>query len=153
MPYETTTFLTNIRRTVKLYDSMLRPVCDQYNLSSMEVTIISFLYNNPSKDTAADIVELRMLSKGNVSKAVENLIQKSLLQRQQDREDRRKIHLSLTPAAKPVTQKIERVKQTFRKQVFRGFSAEEQALFIQLNNRIAENAKIEIERGESFDER
>ena len=45
----------------------------------------------------ADIVELRMLLKGNVSQAVESLIQKSLLKREQNKEDRRKIHLSLTP--------------------------------------------------------
>ena len=41
----------------------------------MEADIISFLKNNPGKDTAADIVELRMLSKGAVSKTVEALIQ------------------------------------------------------------------------------
>ena len=71
---------------------MLKDICNNYQLTIIEATIISFLYNNPGKDTAADIVELRMLSKGNVSQAVESLIQKSLLKREQDKEDRRKIH-------------------------------------------------------------
>lgn len=68
-----TTLLTNIRRIVKLYDGMLKTVCDHYHLIPIEASIISFLYNNPGKDTAADIVQLRMLSKSNVSQAVESL--------------------------------------------------------------------------------
>lgn len=69
-------FLVNIRRIIKLHETMLKQICQDYHLSLIEATIISFLYNNPGKDTAADIVELRMLSKGNVSQAVESLIQK-----------------------------------------------------------------------------
>lgn len=92
-------FLTNFRRTIKLYDSMLKPVCDRYLLTQLEATIISFLHNNPGRDTAADIVELRMLSKGNVSQSVESLGQRKLIIRQQDSADRRKIHLALTEEA------------------------------------------------------
>ena len=55
---------------------MLKAICEEYRLTLIEATIISFLHNNPAKNTAADIVELRMLSKGNVSQAVESLIQK-----------------------------------------------------------------------------
>ena len=145
---QATALLTNIRRIIKLYDSLLKPVCAQYKLAPIEATIISFLYNNPGKDTAADIVELRMLSKGNVSQAVEGLIQRSLLRRQPDARDRRKIHLSLTPEAGPITEEIERVRERFRQQVFRGFSEEERALFAGFNDRIAENTTIETESGE-----
>ncbi len=140
--------LTNIRRIIKLHESMLKDICGEYRLTLIEATIISFLYNNPSRDTAGDIVELRMLSKGNVSQAVEALIQKSLLKRRQDTEDRRKIHLSLTEAAAPITQEIEQIQIKFRNQVFQGFSEEERELFAQFNQRIAENTKIEAERGE-----
>ncbi len=139
--HQITALLTNIRRVVKLYDSKLKPVCGQYGLAPIEATIISFLYNNPGIDTAADISDLRMLSKSNVSNAVENLIQKSLLQRRRDTEDRRVIHLSLTADAKPITQEIEKVRASFRKQIFQDFTPEEEALFIQMHNRLAENTK------------
>lgn len=145
--YCANTLLANIRRVVKLYDSMLRLVCDQYGLVPIEATIISFLFNNPGKDTAADISELRMLSKSNVSHAVENLIQKSLLQRRQDTADRRRIHLSLTPEARPITQAIERVRDGFLDQIFRGFTEEEKRQFARFNERIAENTKMAAERG------
>lgn len=139
------TLLPNIRRIIKLYDNMLKPVCDRYGLVPIEATIISFLFNNPGRDTAADIVELRMLSKSNVSQAVESLIQKSLLQRRRDKEDRRRIHLLLTPESKPITQEIECVRGGFRKQIFRGFTEEEERQFALFNERIAENTKNVLE--------
>ncbi len=146
--HRTNILLANIRRIVKLYDSMLKPVCERYALALIEATIISFLYNNPGRDTAADIVEYRMLSKGNVSQAVESLIQKGLLQRCQDTRDRRRIHLSLTGKARPITDEIERVRQIFQDQIFRDFSEEEERQFARYNERIAENIKKAAEGDE-----
>lgn len=71
-----TDFLAHIRLTMKLQEQMLKNICETWQLTITEGKVISFLYNNPGKDTAADITELRMLSKGNVSQAVESLIQK-----------------------------------------------------------------------------
>ena len=53
-----------LRSLFRLYDKMLKKVCTEHDLTVIEADIISFLQNNPGKDTAADIVELRGLSKG-----------------------------------------------------------------------------------------
>lgn len=143
-----TDFLTNIRRIIKLHESMLKGICETYRLSLIEATIISFLYNNPGKDTAADIVELRMLSKGNVSQAVESLMQKSFLQRRQDTEDRRKIHLSLTQAAQPITASLKELFQQFHEELFFGLSNEELELFDRINEQIIVNTQNAIARRE-----
>ena len=143
-----TDFLTKIRRIIKLHESMLKGICETYRLSLIEATIISFLYNNPGKDTAADIVELRMLSKGNVSQAVESLMQKSLLQRRQDTEDRRKIHLSLTQAAQPITASLKELFQQFHEELFFGLSKEELELFDRVNEQIIVNTQNAIARRE-----
>ena len=143
-----TDFLTNIRQIIKLHESMLKGICETYRLSLIEATIISFLYNNPGKDTAADIVELRMLSKGNVSQAVESLMQKSLLQRRQDTEDRRKIHLSLTQAAQPITASLKELFQQFHEELFFGLSKEELELFDRVNEQIIVNTQNAIARRE-----
>ena len=137
--YQSNALLANIRRMIKLYDSMLKPVCSRYGLVPIEATIISFLFNHPGRDTAADIVELRMLSKSNVSQAVESLIQKSLLQRRQDTADRRRIHLLLTAEAAPITAEIEKVRASFHKKIFRGFTEEEQKEGEALIRRLNEN--------------
>ena len=125
----TTNFLTNFRRTIKLYDTMLKEICGAYHLTMIEANIISFLYNNPGKDTAGDIVELRMLSKGNVSTAVEALIQKHLIEREQDKTDRRRIHLYLLPAAEPITNRISEIREQFSEEILFGFSEEERKQF------------------------
>jgi DNA-binding MarR family transcriptional regulator len=144
----TTEYLTTIRRIIRQHDNLLKPVSERYGLTAAEMTVISFLHNNPGKDTAADIVELRMLSKGNVSKAVESLIQKSLLRREPDGEDRRKIHLSLLPAAGPITAEIETARETFREKLFQRFSPEERELFDAFNRRLMENIQSIGERGD-----
>lgn len=146
---ETTDYLINIRRIIKLHESMLKDICVQYHLSLIEANIISFLHNNPGKDTAGDIVELRMLSKGNVSQAVELLIQKSLLQRTPDAADRRKIHLSLLPSALPITEAVDAIREQYYDEIFYGFTEEEYMYFQKLNQRIMVNTENAVKRRES----
>ena len=142
----TTDFLMNLRRVMKLQESMLKEICGKYHLSLIEATIISFLYNNPQKDTAADIVELRMLSKGNVSQAVEGLIQKGLLRRENDPADRRKYHLSLTAGAKPITDSVEHQLSKFYEEVFEGISEQEREQYYRIQERITCNTKNAMAR-------
>lgn len=127
------------RKSIRLYEEMLKSVCRQYHLTGIEADIISFLQHNPGKDTAMDIVELRMLSKGAVSKAVESLIQKGVLRRHPDGLDRRKIHLELLREADPILESIEEAQQSFRKMIFKGFTESELELYQKFNARIYEN--------------
>lgn len=142
----TTDFLMTVQGMAKLHDGMIKRICSQYRLTLIEGKIISFLHNNPGKDTAGDIVDLRKLSKGNVSLAVESLIQKGLLEREQDHKDRRKIHLSLLPASKPITDLIEKAQNEFEEELFRGFSEEDRRLYVELNDRMVENTKNAMKR-------
>lgn len=138
--------LLNFRRIMKLHEGILKKVCEEYQLTLTEASIICFLKNNPTLDTAGDIVEIRMLSKGNVSQAVESLIQKSLLQRTPDTDDRRKIHLSLLPTALPISNSIDAMQEEFIKELFQGFTEEEYQLYVQLNERFIENTKTALAR-------
>lgn len=143
---KTTELLMGFRSLLRLYDKMLKKVCREHDLSVIEADVVSFLQNNPGKDTAVDIVELRMLSKGAVSKAVESLIQKSLLERIPDREDRRRIHLKLKPEAADLTESIEDVRREFVDTVLEGFTKEELDTHRQFFDRIFENAQRAVER-------
>ena len=143
---QVTDFLVSIRQVMKLHEGMLKSICEAYRLTLAEANVISFLHNNPGRDTAVDIVELRMLSKGKVSQAVEGLIQKSLLQRKPDTADRRKIHLLLQPSAAPITAEIDVCRRQFYKEVFRGFSEEEWGLYQAFSRRMMENTQAAIKR-------
>lgn len=137
----TTEVLLGIRRIIKFYESLIKEVAEAYGLTQIEADIIGFLANNPGKDTAKDIVELRMLQKSNVSLAVESLIQKGLLTRRTSLEDRRKIHLSLTEQADDITAAIRKVRETFQERLFQGFAQEEYQLYISLVERIIQNTE------------
>ena len=93
-----------------------------------------------------DIVELRGLSKGAVSKAVESLIRKSFLERIPDTEDRRRIHLKLKPEAEPVTEMIDEVKEEFLNTVLGGFTSEELEAHSRFFQRVFDNTRRELER-------
>lgn len=143
-----TDFLTNIQKICRLHESMLKEVCEEHRLTLIEAKIISFLHNNPGKDTAADIVELRMLQKGNVSQAVETLVQKSLLQRRADETDRRKIHLLLTEQAEPVVKSIDFLWGQFQTEIFGGLSAAEREMLDGITEKIKQNVQNTMERRE-----
>lgn len=141
----TTEWFTGLQNLFRLYDKLLKKVCMKYDLSLIEADVISFLRNNPQKDTAADIVELRMLSKGAVSKAVEVLVQRSLLERIPDGKDRRKIHLRLKREAGPIAENIDEVREEFLDTILEGFSKEEVEMQVRLNQRLFENTMRAME--------
>ena len=132
-------FLSGFRRAIKSYDRCLEDIRQRYGLSQTEVTIISFLHNHPGRDSARDIVELRMLQKGNVSAGVESLMAKGLLSRTQDCGDRRRHHLRLREEAAPIVLEIEGVKERFYRALFDGFTAEELRQYADMSRRLQKN--------------
>ena len=136
-----TEFLRFMRFITKSHEECIQTICKEYQLTMMEATIITFLRNNPGVDTAADITELRMLSKGQVSQAVESLVQKGLVARQPDSSDRRRIHLMLCEKSIPVTDSIDAIQREYLAGVFDGFSEEELECFTGFNERIMANVR------------
>lgn len=130
-----------VRRLLKLYDAELDEIRRNYGLSRIEITIVGFLHNNPGRDIAAEIAEIRMLPKGHVSKGIDRLIQNGLIQRSRDEKDRRKIHLSLSEAAAPVVREIEEADRRFEEILYRGISEEELCMYRSVYRRIMENAE------------
>ena len=139
--------LLSIRRLVKLYDRYMEETRSHHGLSQLEITIISFLHNNPGRDTARDICETRMLPKGNVSQGVDSLMQKELLVRTVDSVDRRRMHLALTEKAKPIVEDVERAKEAFYRRNFACFTAEELRFYADMSARIAGNILRDLEEG------
>ena len=139
--------ISDVRKIIKLYNQMLDAVCQSNQLSKTEVAVINFLQHNPQKDTAADIVETHLIGKSQVSVAVELLIQKGLLERTPDTTDRRRIHLSLLPAAKSVTEAIHTVRCQFEEVILNGFSGEERQLYEEFSNRLLQNVEAALNRG------
>ena len=138
--------LITIRQIMKFYEQCQEPVRQRYQLSRLEILIMSFLHNNPGHDTVGEIADMRMLSKGNVSRGADSLIKKGLLERIPDQVDRRWVHLRLTPPAAPIVDDIEQASLVFAREAFAGFTPEDMETFRDLNHRLAVNAGRNLER-------
>ena len=65
--------LENMFVSKDLYQSVMAPVCEKYDMTQTEMTVLLFLKNNNDVDTATDIVKRRGLAKSSVSAAVRTL--------------------------------------------------------------------------------
>lgn len=124
-----------------LYQEMFLPVLDTYHLTQMEVDILLFLANNPQYDTASEIVSVRRLTKSHVSTSIEQLVQKGFLVRCYGDLNRRKIHLKLQPAARPVIEAGRLCQKKFAAVLSEGIPEQELAAASAVLGRMIENIK------------
>lgn len=133
-------WLLNFRSLLRVYEEAHASVCTRFGLSLTEVDVLGYLMNHPERNTAKDIVEIRMIPKANVSVAVESLIQKGLLCRVPDQSDRRRIHLFPTAGTQPVFSAIRCARKKLANGLFIGFTPDEIRLFRSLHQKILDNA-------------
>lgn len=112
-------------RARKAYNKSLEKVCDTYDLTMNELSILVFLINNPEFDRATDFVEHRGMSKSHVSLSVGALESRGLLERHYRPGDRKSAHLSMTPAAVEMAQAGQDAQEAFAQKLFAGLSEEE----------------------------
>ncbi|HJD20844.1 MAG TPA: MarR family winged helix-turn-helix transcriptional regulator [Candidatus Gemmiger faecigallinarum] len=84
-------------RVRRLLDHACQDLMGQSGLRMVELEILYFLSRSGSGDTARDIIEARNLSKAHISKSVDNLRRTGCVTLKADAEDRRCLHLLLTP--------------------------------------------------------
>ena len=131
--------LDTIQLAKKKYAQLLDPLCRRFDLTKTEMDVLLFLANNPSFDRAADIANLRQITKSHVSLSVTNLEQRGLLYRVFDPADRRTAHLKLTDSAEPIVAEGNRIQQTFFGHVFAGLSQEEIAFWRTILDKVCRN--------------
>ncbi|MCR5108509.1 MAG: MarR family transcriptional regulator [Lachnospiraceae bacterium] len=106
----------------ELYQRILLPISEKYSLSSMELTILLFLANNPEYDTAAEIVRKRHLSKSHVSTSIHSLEEKGLLVKELRDGNRRSEHLVLCRKSRDIIKKGQDAQNLFLETLCAGIS-------------------------------
>lgn len=129
-----------------LYSKMMNPVCDEFGLTHMELTVLMFLANNPCYDTAAIIVKLRRLTKSHVSISIRSLQQQGLLTGEYRDDDHRTIHLMLTKKADPIIHSGRIAQDKFYEALLSGFTEDEKQYLIGFAARIDNNIKHQIQK-------
>lgn len=132
--------LYSVKNINDLYYNLSVKVANECGITKPEADILAFLNNNPSCDTARDIVKLKGFSKAYVSKAVEALILKELIKVEIDKDDRRCQHLKLTEKSKPILIKLHDMQNEFIEKITNGIDQKNIEKYIEVMHLFSENA-------------
>lgn len=138
--YDITEILYSIKNINDLYYKLSVKVANECGITKPEADILAFLNNNPSCDTAKDIVKLKGFSKAYVSKAVEPLILKELIKVEVDKDDRRCQHLKLTEKSKPIVMKIYNMQSEFIEKITKGIDQKDIEKYIEVIKSFSQNS-------------
>lgn len=134
-------FLENLSAFKKRYDQALDPVAQRCGLTRMELDLLLFLHNNPSRNTAAEAVRLRRWTKSHVSAAARALQDKGLLSAGHPPGNRKVIRLTPLPAADGILRQGTEAQARFFAILSRGVTSEERRSMEQLLEKIARNLR------------
>lgn len=130
----------------RLYEKCYDQLMNEYDLKKIDIDVLYFLSHSGEYDTAKDISNFIYVSKAHVSKSIESLHTKHLIKLVPDPSDRRYVHIKITKQGQPVANRIALIKEKVNSILFRGVSAEEKRLMIELTNKIVCNINDELER-------
>ena len=112
--------------------------------------VLLFLANHPQLDTARDVTVYRGITKSQVSAAVDFLVERGIIRRRTDPEDRRVIHLAVTETGTPLVEQARKIQDGCWQRILVGLTQEEQQqLYTLLEKVFAAGAELtEKERAE-----
>lgn len=114
----------------------------------MELDILLFLANNPCFDTATDIIEVRYLSKSQVSSSIKLLEQCGYLRKEYLESNRKTAHLKICKEAVDIIHDGQAAQEKFISILLDGFSQGEIDRMKQYNDRILCNINAYLKGNE-----
>lgn len=124
-----TRYVVSFRKAKKLYKKHIENDLKKYGLSTNELEIIMYLNREDNDNTARDIAIYLGLSKGMISRTIEQLIEKGILEIQKDKDDKRILRLYLSEASKELTQDLGRASDKFFSNLVSGINEENLDVF------------------------
>ena len=132
-----------------LYSKCVEGVCVKHSITRMELDILLFLANNPCFDTATDIIEVRYLSKSQVSSSIKVLEQCGYLRKEYLECNRKTAHLRICKEAMDIIHDGHAAQEEFISIMLNGFSQEEIDSMKQHNDRILHNINVYLKGKET----
>lgn len=125
-------FIISFQKIKKCYEKMYADVRRSYNLTQNEIDVLIFLKRHPGLDTAGEIAGGQSLSRSLVCKSVESLLDNQYLIAEEDREDRRYLHLKLTDKAEDILRELLQVREDFWSILKKNIGREEMDVFLRV---------------------
>ena len=130
---------TNLSRFKKLYEKKLCCIYEKYDLRKIDMEIVVYLANCGNEDTARDIANTNMFTKGHISQSVKRLSDLGFISINPDAKDMRVQHLKLTDNVRPLLKELKEEKDKVASIVFAGVTEEESKVVRQVFDKMCEN--------------
>ena len=130
-----------------LYSKCVEGVCVKHSITRMELDILLFLANNPCFDTATDIIEVRYLSKSQVSSSIKLLEQRGYLRKEYLECNRKTAHLKICEGAMDIIHDGQAAQEKFVSIMLEGFTQEEIDGMKKHNDHIMRNINAYLKEG------
>ncbi|WP_367924680.1 MarR family winged helix-turn-helix transcriptional regulator [uncultured Ruthenibacterium sp.] len=122
-------FLAAQQLLKKLYETCCEPIFRQYGLTRMELDVLMILAEKKDIETAGELSARLGFTKSHVSKAVESLSRRGLLNTCPDSVDHRRVCLQICDAAKPIISEGFRAQRKLADYLYQGMDEREQKQF------------------------
>ena len=139
---------TNLSKFKKLYEKKLCVIYENYNLRKIDMEIVVYLANCGKEDTAKDIANTNMFTKGHISQSVKRLNDLGYVSIVQDTKDMRVQHLKLTDKVRPMLKELKTEKDKVAERVFAGITEEEYRMMKQVFDKMCANIMDDMQRME-----
>lgn len=132
------------RQFQKMCEREYETIRKKYDLRKVELDMLYFLDYFQEARTAKDIAKMRQVSKAHISSAVENLVERQLLETREDSEDRRRMLLELTEAGGEIVKEVALIRKRMTEIVYDGITDQEKQVMQQAAKKMMQNMQKEI---------
>lgn len=137
---------TNLSKYKKFNEKKLCKIYEKYDLRKIDMEIVVYLANCGEEDTARDIANTNMFTKGHISQSVKRLSDMNFINVEQDEKDMRVQHLKLTENVKPLLDELLAQKTKIQQCVFAGITESESKVMDKVLKKICNNIMNEMEK-------
>jgi DNA-binding MarR family transcriptional regulator len=123
----------------KFQEMIYSGLMEEFGLNLFDVRVLLFFATHGDCNTAKDLVKIHHLTKSNVSKSIDLLLERGYLSKEYDSHDRRYIHLTVQPAAAAVLERAKQCQEQMLQVIFQGISEEERCTMRSVAAKIHEN--------------
>lgn len=125
-----------MKRMVETYSNEIR---NQYGLKQVELDILYFIAKSEKEVTSTEICNKLFLNKGQVSKAMMNLVDGGFLVSTPDKSDKRVVWFKSTKATEKIVDAFEQQQKEIGKLICEGISKEELDVFCKVSCKMLHN--------------
>ena len=121
------------------HDQHCKSLLAEYNLRASDMVVLMYFTTHPECHTAQTICDSQLMAKSLVSTSVEAMVNRGFLHRESDPQDRRRMLLTLQPAAQEIIDKMNALSRQYTQRLLSGVDPQDLQAMERVLARISHN--------------